>query len=121
MTAVTNKYVTVVATVFLIGFLFYILHALQSILLPFFIAIILSFVFEPLLVWLKKKKVPTALGIFIILLLIIIITNIAIFRRMPKDLPGRGSRATQAPDVANPLHLLPRPGTIRRLSVRFLN
>lgn len=77
MPAAANKYVTAIATVFLIGFLFYVLHALQSILLPFFIAVILSFVFEPLLAWLKKKKLPTTLAIFIILLLIIIITNIA--------------------------------------------
>jgi hypothetical protein len=52
---------------------------------------------------------------------IIINTIIAIFKRMPRDLPGRGFRATQAPDGANPLHLLPRPGTSRRLSVRFSN
>jgi predicted PurR-regulated permease PerM len=77
MPASTNKYVTIVATVFLIGFLFYILQTLQSILLPFFIAIILSFVFEPVFAWLKKKKMPTALAIFVILLMIIIITNIA--------------------------------------------
>lgn len=77
MSASTNKYVTVVATFFLVGFLFYFLKTLQSILLPFFLALIISFVFEPVFAWLKKKKVPSALAIFIILLIIIIITNIA--------------------------------------------
>ncbi|RPI13586.1 MAG: AI-2E family transporter [Ignavibacteriae bacterium] len=77
MTTKTNKFVTIVATIFLIGFLFYMLRELQSILVPFFLAIILSFVFEPLLVFLKSKRIPSSVAIAIVLLIIIVIANIA--------------------------------------------
>lgn len=77
MTTNTNKLLTTVAVIFLLGFLFYMLRELQSILVPFFLAIILSFVFEPLLLLLKRKRVPSSAAIAIILIIIIIIANIA--------------------------------------------
>lgn len=77
MTTNTNKFLTTVGVIFLLGFLFYMLRELQSILVPFFLAVILSFIFEPFLVMLKKKRVPSSAAIAIILIMIIVIANIA--------------------------------------------
>lgn len=72
-----NKFLNVVAGLFLAGFMVFLLKELQSILLPLFVAIIISFVFLPLYNLLVKKKVPSALAIVIVLLCIILISNIA--------------------------------------------
>jgi predicted PurR-regulated permease PerM len=53
-----NKFLTIVAALFLVGFAFYLMKELQSVLLPFFIAVIVSFLFEPYYEWLKKKHIP---------------------------------------------------------------
>jgi AI-2 transport protein TqsA len=71
-----NKFLTIVAALFLVGFTFYILKELQSILLPFFIALIISFLFEPYYEWLKKKKIPGALSLVIVIITILILANI---------------------------------------------
>jgi AI-2 transport protein TqsA len=71
-----NKFLTIVAALFLVGFTFYILKELQSILLPFFIAVIISFLFEPYYEWLKKKKIPGAISLVIVIITILIIANI---------------------------------------------
>lgn len=71
------KFLNVTAGLILAGFLVYVLKALSSILIPFTLAIIISFVFEPFLVWMKKKKIPAGVAIGIIVLCIIFIANIA--------------------------------------------
>lgn len=71
-----NKFITIVAALFLVGFTFFILKELQSILLPFFIALIISFLFEPYYEWLKSKKIPGALSLIIVIITILIIANI---------------------------------------------
>jgi AI-2 transport protein TqsA len=71
-----NKFFTIVAALFLVGFTFYILKELQSILLPFFIALIISFLFEPYYEWLKKKKIPGAISLIIVVITILVIANI---------------------------------------------
>jgi len=71
-----NKFLTIVAALFLVGFTFYILKELQSILLPFFIAVIISFLFEPYYEWLKKKRIPVAISLVIVIITILIIANI---------------------------------------------
>ncbi|HMS65465.1 MAG TPA: AI-2E family transporter [Ignavibacteria bacterium] len=72
-----NKFLNVVAAIFLIGFTFFILKELQSILLPFFIAVIISFVFLPLYNLLVSKKIPGTIAIIVVLLIILIISNIS--------------------------------------------
>ncbi len=71
-----NKFITIVAALFLVGFTFFILKELQSILLPFFIALIISLLFEPYYEWLKSKKIPGALSLIIVIITILIIANI---------------------------------------------
>jgi AI-2 transport protein TqsA len=71
-----NKFLTIVAALFLVGFTFFIFKELQSILLPFFIALIISFLFEPYYEWLKKKKIPGAISLVIVIITILIIANI---------------------------------------------
>lgn len=71
-----NKFLTIVAGLFLVGFTFFILKELQSILLPFFIAVIISFLFEPYYEWLKSKKIPSAVSLIIVIITILIIANI---------------------------------------------
>jgi len=71
-----NKFFTIVAALFLIGFTFFILKELQSILLPFFIALIISFLFEPYYEWLKKKRIPGAISLVIVIITILILANI---------------------------------------------
>jgi predicted PurR-regulated permease PerM len=71
-----SRFINITAALFLAGFSFYILKELQSILLPFFIALIISFLFEPYYEWLKKKKIPAALSLIIVIITILIIANI---------------------------------------------
>lgn len=72
-----NKFLNVVAAIFLMGFIFFVLKELQSILLPLFIAIIISFVFLPFYNFMLSKKFPSAFAIIIVVLSIILISNIA--------------------------------------------
>jgi len=71
-----SRFINITAALFLVGFSFYIMKELQSILLPFFIALIISFLFEPYYEWLKKKKIPAALSLIIVIITILIIANI---------------------------------------------
>ncbi len=72
-----NSFLNVVAAIFLIGFLVFVLKELQSIFLPLFVAVIISFVFLPLFNFLVGKKFPSAVAIIIVVLTIFLISNIA--------------------------------------------
>ncbi|MCB0727554.1 MAG: AI-2E family transporter [Ignavibacteriae bacterium] len=72
-----NSFLNFVAALFLMGFLVFVLIELQSILLPLFIALIISLVFMPLYRFLNSKKIPSALSIVIIILIIILVSNVA--------------------------------------------
>jgi AI-2 transport protein TqsA len=72
-----SKFITIVASLFLITLTVFILKTLQDILLPFFIAIIIALMFEPLYAWLKNKKLPGWAAIIVIVLIIVIIANIS--------------------------------------------
>jgi len=72
-----NRFLNVVAALFLIGFSCFLLMELQSILLPLFIAVIISFVFLPFYNFMLRKKFPPALAIVVVILTIIIISNIS--------------------------------------------
>ncbi|HEY5534460.1 MAG TPA: AI-2E family transporter [Ignavibacteria bacterium] len=67
----------IAAALILVGFAFYILKELQSILMPFFLALVISFLFEPLYEWFKKKGFPTWAAILTVVITILIISNIA--------------------------------------------
>ena len=72
-----NKFLNIVAGLFLAGFSVFAAKELSSILIPFVLAIIISFVFEPFFNWLKSKRIPQGVAILIILIIIIIIANVA--------------------------------------------
>ncbi|MBK8552929.1 MAG: AI-2E family transporter [Ignavibacteria bacterium] len=72
-----NKFLNVAAGFFLTGFIIFALKELSTILIPFVLALIISFVFLPFFAWLKSKRVPQPVAIVIILIIIIIIANIA--------------------------------------------
>lgn len=72
-----SRFINIVAALFLAGFSFFILKELQSILLPLFMAIIISFLFEPFYEWMKSKKIPSAVAIVIIVVTILIIANLS--------------------------------------------
>ncbi len=72
-----NKFLNVCAGIFLTFFILYLLKELQSIVLPFFIAVVISFVFLPLYNILLKKKLPAALAIITIVLIILIVSNLS--------------------------------------------
>ncbi len=71
-----NKFLNITAGLFLAGFSVFVLKELSSILIPFVLAIIISFVFEPFFSWMKSKKIPQPLAIIIILIIIVILANI---------------------------------------------
>jgi predicted PurR-regulated permease PerM len=71
------RLVKIAAAMILVGFFFYVLKELQSILLPFFMAIVISFLFEPLYEWLKKKKFPAWAALITVIIIILVISNIA--------------------------------------------
>ncbi len=72
-----NKFLNLVAGLFLVGFMVFALKELQSILLPLFIAVIVWFVFLPLYNFLIKKKIPSGLAIVIVIITIVLISNIS--------------------------------------------
>ncbi|MEO8209907.1 MAG: AI-2E family transporter [bacterium] len=72
-----NKFLNAVAAIFLIGFLVFVLKELQSILLPLFIAVIISFVFLPFYNLMIRKKFPAAVAVIIVVICIILISNIS--------------------------------------------
>jgi AI-2 transport protein TqsA len=72
-----SKFLNIVAGLFLVGFSFFIMKELQAILLPFFMAVIISFLFEPFYEWIKSKKIPSPVALIIVLLVIIVIANIS--------------------------------------------
>ncbi len=64
------KVVKIAAIFFILGFSFFVLKELQSILLPLFIAVIMALLFEPFYEYLKCRKVPAGLAILIIIIII---------------------------------------------------
>lgn len=77
ISADNNKFLNIVAGLFLAGFSIYVLKELSSILIPFTLAIFIAFAFQPFYSMMLKKKIPSFLAIIIILLIIIIFANIA--------------------------------------------
>lgn len=71
-----NKFLNIVAGLFLAGFSVYVVKELSSILIPLVLATIISFLFEPFFSWMKSKKIPQWLAIIIVLITIIVIANI---------------------------------------------
>lgn len=72
-----NSFLNFVAAVFLIGFIFFILKELQAIILPLFVAVIVSFVFYPFYSFLIKKKLSSGISIVLVIISILLVTNIA--------------------------------------------
>jgi AI-2 transport protein TqsA len=72
----TNRFLNIVAALFVVGFSFYVLKELQSIFLPFFIAAIIAILFEPFYEWLKSKKIPGPISLIIVVIVIILLSNI---------------------------------------------
>ena len=71
------KFLNIAAALFLTGFSVYVMKELSSILIPFVLAVIISFVFEPFYSWMRSKKIPSFLAVIAVLITLIIITNIA--------------------------------------------
>jgi len=63
------------AVVILIVLSVFILKELQSILLPLFVAVLITFAFLPLYNFLIKKKVPAAVSLILIILILLILVN----------------------------------------------
>lgn len=72
-----NKFLNICAGLLCAGFGIFAIKELHSILIPFVLAIIISFLFEPFFAWMKSKKIPSGIAIAIVLISIIIIANIA--------------------------------------------
>ncbi len=66
----------IIASLFLIGFSFFLLKELKLILLPFILAVIIAMLFQPFYKWMKEKKIPGFIAITIIILTILIVSNI---------------------------------------------
>jgi len=71
-----SKALTIIAAIAILVFSFVLLKELKTILIPFFIALIITFIFEPLYNFLRNKKIPAFAAIIIILLIIVLISNI---------------------------------------------
>lgn len=72
-----NRFILIIASIFLVGFTFFVLKELQNVLLPFFIAVIISIIFDPFYQWMKRKKIPSFVAIVIIVITILIISNLS--------------------------------------------
>ena len=75
----SNKYlriITILLSIALIIVLVFLLKELESIILPFFIAVIITFLFEPFHNWMLKGKIPRFASITIVLISIIVLSNL---------------------------------------------
>lgn len=80
LNSLSEKYlriITITLSLLLIIVLVFLLKELEAIILPFFIAIIITFLFEPFYNWMRKKKLPTVVSIIVVLITILVISNIA--------------------------------------------
>lgn len=75
--AKSDKFKNFVLGVVLIVLLYVILKELQSVLIPFFVALIIAFIFEPFYSWMLRKKIPAFIAIIVVLILILLIANIS--------------------------------------------
>ena len=71
-----DRIVKIAAGVILIVIIIFILKELQSILLPFFVAVIIAFLFEPFYKWMRIKRIPGFLAIIIIIIILLILANV---------------------------------------------
>lgn len=65
------KNIRVLLTIIVVPIIFYLLKLLSFIFIPLFFGIFFALLFLPLLRWLKKKKVPSPVALFLIAVLII--------------------------------------------------
>lgn len=72
----TDTVVKFAAAAILIVSFIYVLKELQSILLPFFVAVIIAFLFEPFYKWLRIKRLPGFFALAIIIIILIVLANI---------------------------------------------
>jgi len=77
LTTKDNKYFIIIGTVILLAIAFFLLKELQSILVPFFLAVIITFISYPFHRYLRRKKIPGWAATIIVLIIIIIIANLA--------------------------------------------
>jgi predicted PurR-regulated permease PerM len=70
------KIVKIAAGAILTVIFFFVLKELQSILLPFFVAVIIAFLFEPFYKFMRIKKIPGFVAMIIIVIILIVIANI---------------------------------------------
>lgn len=63
-----NKLIPVLLSIITVFVLGVILLELRTVLLPFSVALLLSFIFQPIVIYLKKKKIPTVVTLVIVLL-----------------------------------------------------
>lgn len=75
--AKSDKFKNFVFGLILIVLLYVILKELQSVLIPFFVALIIAFIFEPFYSWMLRKKIPAFISIIIVLIVILVIANIS--------------------------------------------
>ena len=68
-----NRVVIVLLAVLAVVAVGVVLLVLRSVLLPFAGAVLLSYLFKPLVVWLKKKGVPTAISLIAVLLMVFVL------------------------------------------------
>jgi predicted PurR-regulated permease PerM len=71
-----SKALGIIAAIAILVFSFVLLKELKAILIPFFIALIITFIFEPLYDFLRRKKIPAFAAIIAILFIIVLISNI---------------------------------------------
>jgi AI-2 transport protein TqsA len=62
--------ITILLSILVIFVLGVVLHELSSVLLPFVIALLLAFIFKPVMFWLTNRRVPTAVSLLIVVVLV---------------------------------------------------
>ncbi len=67
-----SKYIAIFLGIIVAAIAIYIMKELKAIFLPLTFAIFLSFLFQPIIRFLEKKKLPTPLNIFIVVMIILI-------------------------------------------------
>lgn len=70
------RVITILLAIIVVFVLGVVLHELSSVLLPFVIALLLAFIFKPLVLILRKRRVPMALALLIVVALVGVVLSL---------------------------------------------
>lgn len=88
-----------IVKVILFFLLLYLLFLIKDVLIALFVALVLASAFDPLVDWMQQKKIPRALGVIFIYLVLFIVFSSAIYLIIPPIAKEVGELAANFPKI----------------------